>query len=58
MQEIKISQLSYLQDSKVNSAHLAALFCPQKAIVGVQFLAYFMINVFKRLKDFLWYITL
>ena len=38
--------LSYLQDRTANSAYLAAIFCPalvcpQKAIVGIKFLAYF-----------------
>ena len=38
--------LSYLQDRTANSANLAALVCPalacpQKAIVGIKFLAYF-----------------
>ena len=38
--------LSYLQDRTANPANLAAIFCPalvcpQKAIVGIKFLAYF-----------------
>ena len=39
--------LSYLQDRTTNPANMAAIFCPalvcpQKAIVGIKFLAYFL----------------
>ena len=70
MQEIEISQwlLIYLQDRTANPANLAAIFCPalvcpQKAIVGIRFLAYFyscqvgMKNAVKYWKDFLLYFT-
>ena len=38
--------LSYLQDTTAHRAHLTAIFCPvlvcpQKAILGIKFLAYF-----------------
>jgi hypothetical protein len=59
--------LSYLQDRKANTANLAAIFCPtlvcpEKAIVGIKFLAYFcsplgMKNAVKYWKDFLLYFT-